>query len=833
MDKQSLFYGIGKLWNRKIGEMGNRNMDQRKEKPEVLAPAGSVASLKAAVHAGCDAVYMGGSHFGARAYADNPDENELLHAIEYCHLHGVKLYMTVNTLLKDSELQTELYSYLLPYYQAGLDAVIVQDMGVLHMLHRCFPDLPLHASTQMSLTMGRGLGRLREYGVTRIVPARELSLQELQQMRRCTDMEIEVFVHGALCYCYSGKCLFSSMQGGRSGNRGRCAGPCRMRYQGPGRPGYYLSPKELCNLPYLTELIAAGVNSFKIEGRMKQPEYTAFVTSIYRKYVDLCYEMSVEEFQEWKCRHDREWQEDLRKLAELYNRAGFTQGYLEGQAGSPQKKKLWSGNMLSMKRPRHGGVKIGTVVSVDAKIAEYRLEKDLLPQDVVEFRDAKEQTNYEYTSGKSGKAGEMIRARYQKGCRIRSGDGVYRTRHQRLLDEIREKYSGEKKLEIDGSFVAKAGERCHLTLKRGEYQISVSGDEVCPAEKQAATEASVRRVLSQTGDSSFVFRDLAVRVQENIFLPVGMLKKLRRSALQELEMQIVSRSYRRKPEEPEQLSADERRQNGGKPYISISVTNMEQLRTVLDFSEPSEIIIRMDGMEDLPATEGIRLVQNSGKRAVIAMPIIWREAFWQQYEREYAKGRGIFAEIQPDAYLIHNMESLAFLQDILKVDSDKIIADADLYTMNEEAYRWWQEQGVRKMTAPWELTGEECSRLAFRQHLQYIVYGHIPLMVSAQCLTSNLSRCAANSAKKRNQALSFRDESGRTFFAVNYCKYCYNVIYQGKPYNVTDQKEKIESWGFGALRYEFTLETEQQVREILSGRMTGEYERGHWEQVIQ
>ena len=209
--------------------------------PEILAPAGSMESLKAAVAAGCDAVYMGGSKFGARAYAQNPEEDEMVAAIRYCHLYGVKLYMTVNTLLKEQELQS-LPTFLRPYYEAGLDAVIVQDMGVLRVIHQCFPDLDIHASTQMTLTSGMGVDdRLAAYGVTRIVPARELSLTELQQMRQQTKMELEVFVHGALCYCYSGQCLMSSMQGGRSGNRGRCAQPCRMQYDIDGSKRYLLS----------------------------------------------------------------------------------------------------------------------------------------------------------------------------------------------------------------------------------------------------------------------------------------------------------------------------------------------------------------------------------------------------------------------------------------------------------------------------------------------------------------------------------------------------------------------------------------------------------------
>ena len=198
---------------------------------ELLAPAGSYESLRAAVNAGADAVYIGGSRFGARAYADNPDEDALLDGIRYCHLHGKKLYMTVNTLLKEEELEQELYSYLFPYYQAGLDGVIVQDFGVVQYLAEHFPKLPVHASTQMTITGCDSVRVLQRHGVTRVVPARELSLDEVQQIIEETGIEVETFVHGALCYCYSGQCLFSSMIGGRSGNRGRCAQPCRLPFR--------------------------------------------------------------------------------------------------------------------------------------------------------------------------------------------------------------------------------------------------------------------------------------------------------------------------------------------------------------------------------------------------------------------------------------------------------------------------------------------------------------------------------------------------------------------------------------------------------------------------
>lgn len=249
---------------------------------ELLAPAGSFDSLKAAVKAGADAVYIGGSLFGARAYADNPDQELLLKGIDYCHLHGRALYLTVNTLLKEQELEGQLYDYLLPYYREGLDGVIVQDFGVMSFIRKHFPLLPVHASTQMTVTGVDGAMFLKRHGVQRVVTARELSLEEVQEIIRSTGLEVETFVHGAMCYSYSGQCLFSSMIGGRSGNRGRCAQPCRLPYtlyRGSSavtsRPQYLMSLKDMCAADLLTELTEAGIASLKIEGRMKKPEYTA------------------------------------------------------------------------------------------------------------------------------------------------------------------------------------------------------------------------------------------------------------------------------------------------------------------------------------------------------------------------------------------------------------------------------------------------------------------------------------------------------------------------------------------------------------------------------
>ena len=306
------------------------------KRPEILAPAGSYESMQAAVAAGADAVYMGGQKFGARAYAENPDDEWLQKAIDYVHFHGRKLYLTVNTLLKEKELAGELYEYLLPLYRQGLDAVIVQDYGVLAFIREHFPGMEIHASTQMTIAGPYGAKLIQNMGVSRLVMPRELSLKEIKSIYEATGMDLEGFVHGALCYCYSGQCLLSSLIGGRSGNRGRCAQPCRLPYNGSN----LMNLKDLCTLSILPDILEAGVFSLKIEGRMKSPRYTAGVVSVYRKYVDRYLE------------HGREnWQvdpEDVRLLLELFDRGGFTEGYYTRHNG---KDMIYQGKKPEMRRP--------------------------------------------------------------------------------------------------------------------------------------------------------------------------------------------------------------------------------------------------------------------------------------------------------------------------------------------------------------------------------------------------------------------------------------------------------------------------------------------------
>ncbi|MCD7836757.1 MAG: U32 family peptidase [Lachnospiraceae bacterium] len=337
---------------------------------ELLAPAGNIKAFIGAVHAGADALYLGGSRFGARAYAENFTEDEIVWCIRYAHLFGRKVYLTVNTLVKEAEFN-DIFDFIRPFYEAGLDGVIVQDIGVLGFIRDNFPELKLHASTQMSITGVYGAMLVKKLGVSRVVPARELSLREIMLIRDKTGLEIESFIHGAMCYCYSGQCLFSSILGARSGNRGRCAQPCRLPYEvtlgdRKSKACYPLSLKDMCMLEKLPDLIEAGISSFKIEGRMKKPEYAAGVTAIYRKYID----MYLADRAAYKS-HTKKWNvtsDDLESLSKIYIRSGMQSGYYYKHNGR---------DMVTLESPSYNGGDKALLDGIREKYIDNNIKYDI------------------------------------------------------------------------------------------------------------------------------------------------------------------------------------------------------------------------------------------------------------------------------------------------------------------------------------------------------------------------------------------------------------------------------------------------------------------------
>lgn len=818
--------------------------------PEVLSPAGSMESLRAAVSAGCDAVYIGGSRFGARAYADNPDTDEMRRAIEYCHRYDRKIYMTVNTLLKEQELEDSLFDYMEPYVREGLDAAIVQDIGVMSLLHEAFPDLELHASTQMTITQGETGNLLQDYGVTRIVPARELTLTELEQMRGDTGLELEVFVHGALCYCYSGQCLFSSMLGDRSGNRGRCAQPCRQAYrvtdlQGHALSGehgpYVLSPRENGNLSLVPDLMLAGVDSLKIEGRMKRPEYVAAVTAAYRRQVDLADQWGPQAYREYSQAHPEQVQKELQKLGELYNRQGFTGGYLRGEAGVPilghkettgKNRPAVQGTMLADRRPNHGGILVGKVLCVDRHTATYEALQDIDAQDVVEFRTKTEQTVYEYTLGQPVRKGQKVTARYQKGSVIRVGDPVYRTRHASLLEQIRHDYlEKDPRLCVDMQFSAREDAPMELVVSCRGTSAGVQGQLCQRAQKQSADVESVRRVLCQTGDTCFEAADCEVHLEGELFLPVGALKKLRRQALEELQTRLAAQSG---PEKrtvctpgtagesqviPDRADAGEAGIAGNR--VIVSVMTQEQWQCALGQKTVTDVIGRMDAMSPAVLEEWAGKTVQAGKRVWIALPRILR---WpvQEYFRTIADAP-LFTSGNIAGYYIANLESWEFLTCERGVSPERICLDAGIYVMNRRSAAWWMNRGVHHMTMPFELTGREGASLMAVPGMEMIVYGRTAVMVSAQCVRANLSGCRQGGG---DRWLMLQDRKERRFAVYQSCEYCYNLIYQDDPLCLTGYWKTLEAQGIRNFRFDFTTETPGEMERAL--RLEASGQEGHY-----
>ena len=477
---------------------------------ELLSPAGNREALVAAISCGADAVYLGYTAFGARSYAGNFDAQELEEAIGYAHERGKKIYVTVNTLVKSRETD-DLCDVLELLCRVGADAVLVQDMGVVRIARARFPELTLHASTQMTINNAQGARLMQSLGFTRVVPARECSLDELRRMAE-TGVEIEAFAHGALCVAVSGQCLFSSMIGGRSGNRGRCAQPCRLPYAlEDGTSGYLLSTRDLMLLCKLPELRDAGVYSFKLEGRMKRPEYVGVITRAYREALDAA-EAHVPY---------QPTQKTLDDLRQVFNRGGFTEGYAMGKSHAA---------LMSWERPNHWGIRVGKITAMRGPLARVLLERDLHDGDGLQIRGRNE-TDLTY-AGNETQAGHEATVRIAHGD-AKPGDSVYRLTDVLQMQEIRARMALEGvHIPLKAALRAMPGEMPSLTLSDGEgHTVTVRGEQpVSRAEQRPLDVDTARKQLSKMGGTPYTLEELTLE-SDGAFMPAGMLNALRRDAL--------------------------------------------------------------------------------------------------------------------------------------------------------------------------------------------------------------------------------------------------------------------------------------------------------------
>ena len=734
-----------------------------KKRVELLAPAGSYQALVGAINAGADAVYLGGDKFGARAYAANFSAEEICKALRYAHIFGKRIYLTVNTLIKEKEF-TQLYDYLAPFYEAGLDGVIIQDLGVWQYIRETFPEMALHASTQMAITGVRGAALMKENGAARIVPARELSLEEIKKIKKATGLELECFIHGAMCYCYSGQCLFSSILGGRSGNRGRCAQPCRLPYQitNPAidhisRDAYPLSLKDLCTIEMLPALIDAGIDSFKIEGRMKRPEYAAGVTAMYRKYIDAYYLYGKKSYCVKKS--------DMEKLGKLYIRNRLQTGY------------------------------------------------------------------YERTNGR-----EMISY----------GSSSYIEVDKALCQEIAETYLKEEKrcpVAVKGIF--HTGDAAAIQIEGGGICEKVYGETVQQALKKPMDREAVLKHLRKMGNTYLQIASEDIVLDNDAFIPVGQLNELRRQAVEQYENKLIEKhklTVKRELNMQDTLQNDpiEGNETVGQAKVHVLVQSEEQLTAACKYTCDRLYIDSDYYMSEIDHIS--RCLEGHQETAIyLALPFVVRERDFFYFCRLASMLNG---PVKIEGFLVRNLESLHWVRSL--GECYDIVTDTGVYCFNSEAVHFLQKYSS-ECYLPYELNGKECRNVIAQsrrtakvdrpkeERISMVVYGTIPMMISANCVRKTASTCPKNS----REHMMYLTDRYHTVFPVFYnCIHCYNVIYNSVPYSLHQKKKEFDKFGLYAYRLDFVWESGEQVEEILAfytkestafpaaGYTAGHYKRG-------
>ena len=801
-------------------------------KYEVLAPAGSYECMLAAFNAGADAVYVGGQMFGARAFANNFSTEELIQAIDFAHLHGKKIFLTVNTLLKNQEIEQQLVKYLIPLYEAGLDAVIVQDFGVLSLIKKHFPLMDIHASTQMTVTGKYFAKDLKKLGVSRIVPARELSLKEISEIYNETSLEIECFVHGALCYSYSGLCLLSSLIGARSGNRGRCAQPCRLPYDTLFKDEtingqYPLSPKDLCTLKILPKILEAGVYSLKIEGRMKKPEYVASVTAMYRKYVDMYIEKGSAGY--------KVDEKDIKLLMDIYNRGGFTEGYYEKHNGR---------ELMSLERPNHMGVKVANILSVDKnkRIITAKAVEDISKDDILEIFVSKDQNVYVTTENISKNcdftikfnnitSGKNERIDINKVVKlIGKGTSIMRTRNNLLVKDIQDKYvikSNIQDISFCGQIFIKKASPITVNIWYKDLFINVTGTIPENAANRPVSAEDIYKQFNKTGGTGFVLdkESFDIVLDDGLFVNIKELNQLRRDALEQLKAGILEKYKCNYTEINENIGTNIQASTYNAPLISVLVSSAEQLNEVINTANVSLIYVEKhifsDDSEEL-WQEYIKKAHSKDKKILLAMPYITRSL-----GKEYIfRNKDTLFKLDFDGYLFRNMETVSIFEE-LKIDKKYTVFDNTIYGLNNHSFEYLCKYKPDLLTASYELNKQELLHIQ-NPKMELCVYGYIPVMISAGCLKKSYNKC-----NKQSEIVYLNDRLNNKFMVINRCEFCYNVVYNSKPLYLCDIINENNSFNAKALRYNFVNESPSDIRNILSGASVKEYTRGHYKRGVE
>jgi len=797
-------------------------------KPELLAPVGSKEALIAAIENGADAVYFGGTLFSARQFAFNFTNEELEWAIDYAHMRGVRAYVTVNTLIKDTELD-KACEYLQFICNAGADAVIVQDIGLLRLIREQLPALAVHASTQMTIHNAQGAKFLEEMGVKRIVLAREMSLEEIRSIKSQTTVEIETFMHGALCFCYSGQCLLSSMIGGRSGNRGYCAQPCRKKYRINKEEGYLLSPKDLNMSEHTGALIEAGIDSFKIEGRMKRPEYVAGVVRVYRKLIDR-YLATPSDFSVTK--------EEKHTLLQLFNRE-FTTGYFFENPGA---------ELMSRKSPHNRGTELGRAIDYDSrtKLLEIQLKAPLRVGDGIGVgnRETGITVKNIYIGKKvvqKADAGSFVRIPID--IEVADNETIFKTYDSRLMESL--EIGNVKKIPVIMSFKAKVGEPLLLLIDDGENKVTISAGIVNPAMTKPVSKSSIAEQLIKLGGTIFEAKEVDFEFDKNIFIPVSELNSIRRQAVEKLEKMRVGK-WKRQCGEPK-ISFGSREFESRRPILAVNTSSIESFKAAVD-NGAEVVYMGEEAVEDNRFKKNkpqintdkrrfidladyvptIKYAHEKGVKVFISIPRILKdldEFFSTQLQQD------LFDAV--DGFLVGN---IGVLHHHRTIANKPIIIDYPLNVFNRLSMDFFMDFSDRVTLSP-ELTLKEIEELASCGPAECIIHGFFPLMVSEHDLVGGLF------SGKRPDKLFLKDEKGYEFPVIT-DTHNRTYIMNSRELCMLDYVPDIVKASVSCLRIEartydpemtgkITRDYREAIDDAVSGtksekRCTGAYTNGHY-----
>lgn len=752
---------------------------------ELLSPVGDFECLKAAVQNGADAVYLGASQFSARASAKNFDLDELAKAISYAKLRNVSVHLTLNTLLKNDELNDAL-KLVKSAYELGIDAIIVQDFGLCRLIHKYFPDLEMHGSTQMTIHNLEGAQELQDLGFTRAVLSRELSISEIEFIHNNVDIELETFIHGALCISYSGQCLLSSMIGGRSGNRGKCAQACRLPYslidsEKVIDSGYLLSPKDLCGLDFIPNLIDIGVSSLKIEGRMKTPEYVATVTRIYRKYIDLALSGNDYIIDE----------KDKQDLLQVFNRGGFSSGHLDNSPNKdlifkekPNNMGIYIGNVAGY-NPNKGhislnlnsSIKIGDTICFEHENSKYRISELMLSNKNIE----------------SAHSGQLVKIGRMKG-NIKPSDKIYKLESKTLSDFAKNSYSKDfRKTFLNCNIIIKKDLPIELEISSDSFSTVLIHSEIIPtiAINSPISKERIIAQFSKTGNTPFEFKNINIDLEDGLFISISDLNALRRNALSKLEDSICDFSSRKIDKSIPSVDFSDVPPKSNQKKVSLLLNILDENVNYSELSKVDRIYIPLKYFAKNSYSNVLKNISNSFP-TYIYMPNIIKANYRNIFTNNIDQALNTY---NIKGFVLSNIGTFEMLEKY-KNNFD-FIGNYTLNIYNNASIENYKKLGLKSITLSPELNKENihgiCSKTDFP--CEIIVYGNTPVMTMGYCLLGKSNKCYPDCTAlcKNNKKYYLKDRLGFTFRVLPDPIQTITTLYNSKITSIDNSDLAVDS----------------------------------------